>query len=236
MAERGVSAVATRQNWADRMGDALKAAAIAAISRTALEAVQVMKDSLKTPGANGRTALDTGELHDSITYALLPENLPQFFPASTLRPGNPNMGLVGAAGQKFVISPVTERFVAKVGTADPKAHYVEYGTGAHKTPNNQAEFVARVTAWCQRHGITDSAEIARVISAIRHRGTLAHPFLAPAKEVAREHLGTNFQVALKGVLARMPKVVRMVGKASKGAVSPTSLEGDTGLFVQGGRE
>jgi hypothetical protein len=75
----------------------------------------------------------------------------------------------------FLIEPPAGDNSVLVGSANPTATYIEYGTPMHRTSNNWEEFVKAIKKWCQDKGIPDEA-VFPIIKKIHDTGTIAHPF------------------------------------------------------------
>lgn len=98
--------------------------------------------------------------------------------------------------------------VLHVGTADPKAPYVEYGSGPHKQHAEQGpEFEENIRDWASRHGwmAKDGGELKisdvwNLIQSIRARGTTEQPFMRP---VVADLAGGSAKAAMNSYLANL---------------------------------
>ena len=191
--------------------EGLYEAAYSALNKIGLEVVDKMRETLEI-GDGEHPAIDKGHLYDSITAASKPAKTTKYFPASEVRPGNPNMGPVGPrAKAEHVISPETKSLLLKAGTADPKGKYLNYGTSSHKTNLDSKEFVASIIDWCVRHGF-DEDFAGYLIKKIRYQGTYAIPFKNVGQEHAENISDTYMKEAISTLIRKIPKVKRYIDK------------------------
>lgn len=102
------------------------------------------------------------------------------------------------------VNAPTKKGVLHVGSADPKAGWVEFGTGPHMANSEQtAEFEENIRDWASRHGWTgkDGAELTvddvyPLIKKIRENGTTEQPFMRPV----HVKLQSGAMMALSGYL------------------------------------
>ena len=207
----------------------LEESAIGGLNKLGRDAANMAKKFLRDPGPDGYDRIDNSVLHDSITYGLIGSRTNRLV-RDAGNPGNPNMGLVGgAASPDVIISPVKERFVCHVGTADPKAKYVEWDTSPHQTPRDSAQFIANMIDWGQRHNLSKDF-INHLIRKIRRTGTSAHPFMRPTKDWIDKNGLKYFNASMSTIIKRIPKVARILGQ--KGV----KIEGAIGVNVSGSWE
>lgn len=194
-----------KESWESRMKVAIEEAAIAALSRTAFDASGLMKAALRETNP---PAVFTGRTVDSITYGMIGAKTAQYLAHDVLQPGNPSREPLGpSAKPEDIIQPLTERFVAKVGSAYKVAKYLEKGTGPHRQNTDQDEFIAKMKVWGAAHGL-DPHQTYNLINRIRAQGTMRKPFIEPTREVVRERLPVYFSQALKKAIKAMPVPVR----------------------------
>ena len=80
-----------------------------------------------------------------------------------------------------------------IGSADPVASYLEYGTGPHTTALDSSEFVAEIKAWAKHKGIPDQY-VGGIITNIRRYGTKAYPYINQAKSDLEAEIGKYSQL------------------------------------------
>lgn len=203
---------AANMSFGDRVMAYVQIGVVSGLSRVGLETAQVMKRALRE--ADPYPAVYKRFLIDSITYALMPAPPVAGFPGSMTAPGNPSHGPVGArARESDIIKPVKKRNTLKVGTADPKGHYINEGTLPHKTKKDSAEFVANIVEWCAKKGFDEEFTI-ELIKKIRRFGTAEKPFLEPGKVYAESVLSAYVQKGVRKALKSMPKIQKTVDKDS----------------------
>lgn len=94
------------------------------------------------------------------------------------------------------LEPPTMGGVCYIGSGEPNAGYIEYGTLAHSDGTDSAAFVAAIKEWAARNGIPDKF-VGGIIRNIQQNGTDAHPYMKQSKMELREsvkQLGRNFLV------------------------------------------
>ena len=203
--------------------EGLYEAAVSALNRIGKESAEVMKNALLNADY---PKIHTGELHDSITYAIKPSKTAKYFPHDQLKPGNPSHGPVGPrATEQSIITPVNEDLTLKVGTRDKAGKYVNYGTGPHKTFTDSEEFVANIYEWCKFHGFDEDFAV-YLIKRIIEGGTSATPFLPPAREYVEMVGKLYMDAAVSKVLKAIPKVKR--------TISEKGMKVEIGLGMLGG--
>jgi hypothetical protein len=75
-----------------------------------------------------------------------------------------------------------------IGSADPVASYLEYGTGPHTSALDSKDFVAEIKAWAEHKGIPDRY-VGGIITNIRKYGTKAFPYINKAKTELEKEIG-----------------------------------------------
>jgi hypothetical protein len=81
---------------------------------------------------------------------------------------------------EFIIDAPSKENEVDIGSANPVATYIEYGTPAHQRSNNWEEFVAAIKEWAQTKGIPEEA-VFPIIRKIHNEGTVAYPFAEKTK-------------------------------------------------------
>jgi hypothetical protein len=116
--------------------------------------------------------------------------------------------LVGSAAEEGdVIQKPSEKYTLIAGTQAPYAIYLEKGTGRHQTSDEVDEYEDRIREWAASKGITDPDHVEAIITNIRRKGTLKHPFVQPVRDEWASS-GMASKMLSKTVNDAMSKVVK----------------------------
>lgn len=206
--------MATPKPFAKRIMEQLEPAIYSALGRIGREGADAMKKSLRD--ADPYPSVYRGVLHDGITFAVRGTKQGSGFPSSQTNPGNPAREPLGpAAKSEHLLTPMRDPYTVKVGTRDPKAPYINYGTGPHKSAKDSDEFVRNIREWSLEKGLDtaeDNSFSNYLIKKIRRFGTYARPFKPKTAERMDSVAGVYFTTASNRAMRNISKVRKIISK------------------------